>query len=137
MNDKIKVDISVSQVYRSKRKTIDLNTGDEQLQHGKLRDYVEMIRLNDVGSRIILQTEMENENSQPKFGRMYIRYNARKVGFLGGCRPIIGLDGCHLKGRFGGQILVAIARDGNDNIFSIAFAVDEQENKDSWVWFLQ
>ena len=137
MKDKLKVDISVSQVYRSKRKAIDLITGDEQLQYGKLSDYAEMIRLNDVGSRVILQTEMENENSQPKFRRMYIRYNAQKVGFLGGCRPIIGLDGCHLKGRFGGQILAVTARDGNDNIFPVALAVVEQENKDSWVWFLQ
>ena len=56
---------------------------------------------------------------------------------MGGCRPIIGLDGCHLKGRFGRQILSAIARDANDNIFPVAFAVVEQENKDSWVWFLQ
>ena len=56
---------------------------------------------------------------------------------MGGRRPIIGLDGCHLKGRFGGQILSAIARDTNDNIFPVAFAVVEQENKDSWVWFLQ
>ena len=64
-------------------------------------DYAEMIRLNDKGSRVILQTEMEDENEQPKFQRMYIRYNAQKVGFLGGCRPIIGLDECQLKGRFG------------------------------------
>ena len=68
---------------------------------------------------------------------MYIRYNAQKVGFLGGCRPIIGLDGCYLKGRFEGQILAVTARDANDNIFLVAFAVVEQENKDSWVWFLQ
>ena len=56
---------------------------------------------------------------------------------MGGCRSIIGLDGCHLKGRFGGQILATTARDTNDNIFPVAFAVVEQENKDSWVWFLQ
>ena len=68
---------------------------------------------------MILQTEMENENAEPKFKRMYIRYNAQKVGFLGGCRPFIGLDGCHLNGRFGGQLLSATAKDGNDNIFSI------------------
>ena len=43
-----------------------------------------MIRLNDAGSKVILQTEMEDENSQLKFWRMYIRYNAQKVGFLGG-----------------------------------------------------
>ena len=107
------------------------------MHYGKLRDYAEMIRLNDVRSRVILQTKMENENSQPKFRRMYIRYNAQKVGFLRGCRPIIGLDGCHLKGRFGRQILAATVRDGNDNIFPVALAVVEQENKDSWVWFLQ
>ena len=68
---------------------------------------------------------------------MYIRYNAQKLGFLGGCKPIIGLDGCYLKGRFGGQILSTIARDANDNIFTVSFVVVEQKNKDSWVWFLQ
>ena len=55
----------------------------------------------------------------------------------GGCRPLVGLDGCHLKGKFGGHILSATARDGNDNIFPVALGVVEQENKDSWVWFLQ
>ena len=107
------------------------------MQYGKLRDYAEMIRLNEKGSRVILQTKMEDENAQPKLKRMYIRYNAQKVGFLGGCKPIIGLDGCHLKGRFKGQILFAIVKDANDNIFPVAFAVVEQENKDSWVWSLQ
>ena len=68
---------------------------------------------------------------------MYIRYNAQNVGFLEGCRPIIGLDGCHVKGRFGGKILSATAKDENDNIFPVALAVAEQENRDSWVWFLQ
>ena len=61
-----------------------------------------MIRMNDKGSRAILQTETEDENAQPRFKRMYIRYNAQKVGFLGGCRPIIGLNRCYLKERFGG-----------------------------------
>ena len=58
---------------------------------------------------------------------MYIRYNAQKVGFLGGCKPIIRLDGCHLKGRFGGEgeILAATVRDANDNIFPVASAIIE------------
>ena len=68
-----------------------------------------------------------------------MRYNAQKVGFLGGggCKPLVGLDGCHFKGKFGGNILSAIARNGNENIFLVALGVIEQENKDSWVWFLQ
>ena len=50
--------------------------GDERLQYGKLRDYVEMIRVTDVGSKVILQTEITKPNTQPKFKRMYVRYNA-------------------------------------------------------------
>ena len=41
-------------MYRAKRKATDLITGDEQLQYGKLRDYAEMIRMNDKGSKVIL-----------------------------------------------------------------------------------
>ena len=134
---KISIDLSLSQVYRSRKAARELITGNEEAQYGLLRDYAEMILRTDVGSRVILQTEMENENAEPKFKRMYIRYNAQKVGFLGGCRPFIGLDGCHLKGRFGGQLLSATAKDGNDNIFPVAMAVVEQENKDSWTWFLE
>ena len=96
-----------------------------------------MIRRTDVGSKVILQTKMENEDAEPKFKRIYIRYNAQKVDFLGGCRPFVGLDGCHLKGRFGGQLLSTTAKDGNDNIFLVAMTVVEQENKDSWIWFLE
>ncbi|XP_023906818.1 uncharacterized protein LOC112018524 [Quercus suber] len=65
---------------------------------------------------------MENENAEPKFKRMYIRYNAQKVGFLGSCKPFAGLDGCHLKGRFGGQLMSATTKDGNNNIFPVIMA---------------
>ena len=96
-----------------------------------------MIRVIDVGSKVILQTKIIELNTQLKFKRMYVRYNAQKVGFLRGCRPLVGLTGCHLKGKFGGHILSATARNGNDNISPIALGVVKQENKDFWVWFLQ
>ena len=80
---------------------------------------------------------MENENAEPKFKRIYIRYNTQKVGFLGGCRLFVRLDECHLKGRFGGKLLSTTAKDGNYNIFPVAMAVVEQKNKDSWIWFLE
>ena len=96
-----------------------------------------MINTVDKGSRVILQTEMADETSQPKFKRMYVRFNAQKVGFLGGCRSFIGLDGCHIKHRFGRKILSAIAKDANDNIFPVAMAVVEQETRESWIWFLE
>ena len=124
-------------MYRAKRKAKKFILRDERLQYGKLRDYAEIVRVIDVRRKVILQTEITEPNIQPKFKRIYVRYNAQKVGFLGGCRPLVGLDGCHLKGKFSAHILLATARDGNNNIFPVALGVIKQENKDSWVWFLQ
>ncbi|KAK4409116.1 hypothetical protein Sango_0492600 [Sesamum angolense] len=68
--------------------------------------------------------------------RMYVCFGGLKEGFLDGCRPFIGLDGCFLKGMHKGQLLSAIGRDGNDNIYPIAMAYVEIEKHDSWEWFL-
>ena len=72
----LSVDLSVNQAYRSKRNAKDFINGDEQLQYGVLRDYTQMINTVDKGSRVILQKEMVDETSQPKFKRMYVRFNA-------------------------------------------------------------
>ena len=57
------IELSVNQVYRSKRKAKDLINEDEQLQYGVLRDYAQMISTVDKGSRVILPTEMADETS--------------------------------------------------------------------------
>ncbi|KAK2645297.1 hypothetical protein Ddye_020492 [Dipteronia dyeriana] len=54
-----------------------------------------------------------------------------------GCRPLIGIDGCHLTSEYGGVLLAAIALDADSGIFPIAYAVCETECKDSWEWFLK
>ncbi|RVW19595.1 hypothetical protein CK203_116607 [Vitis vinifera] len=74
---------------------------------------------------------------EKQYERLWDYAAAIRKGFLEGCRPLIGIDGCHLKGTTGGQLLVAVGKDGNDNIFPIAFAIVEIENKSSWTWFLQ
>ena len=55
----------------------------------------------------------------------------------GGVQATCKIRWLSLEGKFGGHILSAIARDGNENIFLVALGVIEQENKDSWMWFLQ
>ncbi|KAL9241279.1 hypothetical protein vseg_015409 [Gypsophila vaccaria] len=58
---------------------------------------------------------------------MYVCLEACKEGFIKGCRSIIGIDGCHLKGSYPGMCLVAVFKDGNNNIFPVAWAVVEVE----------
>ncbi|KAH0727461.1 hypothetical protein KY290_004313 [Solanum tuberosum] len=62
---------------------------------------------------------------------------ACKAGFKAGCRKIIGVDGCWLKNTmYGAQLLSVVTLDGNNNIFPIAYAIVEKENKEIWQWFL-
>lgn len=58
-----------------------------------------------------------------------------KEGFKQGCRRIIGLDGCSLKGPTQGQLLAAVSKDPNNQMYPIAWAVVEIENNRTWKWF--
>ena len=50
-------------MYRSRKAAKGLITGNEKQQYGLLKDRVEMIRMTDVGSKVKLQIEMEDENA--------------------------------------------------------------------------
>lgn len=76
------------------------------------------------------------ELPQDHFSTLYLSIDACKRGFLAGCRPVIFLDGCHIKTRYKGNLLTAVAIDPNDCIFPIAFGLCEVECTSSWEWFL-
>ena len=57
--------------------------------------------------------------------------------FQAGCRPFIGLDGCHLRSKYLGCLLSVSALDGNYGLFLIAFIVVERESDETWYMFLQ
>ena len=59
-----------------------------------------------------------------------------KKRFINGCWLVICLDAYQLKGDYEGQLLCAISKDSNDNMFSIAFTVVEAKTRKSWQWFI-
>jgi len=73
----------------------------------------------------------------PMFLRLYYSLAAMKKSFMKGCKPLIGVDGCFLKGPFKGQLLAIVGRNGNDNMYPIAYSVVEVETKVNWIWFLE
>jgi len=99
-----------------------------------LYDHAHELLKTNHGSTVKLTVE-ENEG-QPIFQWFYTCLKACKDNFML-CRPIIKLDGSFLKGKYGGELLADIGRDGNDQIMPIAYVVVEVENKESWTWFLK
>ncbi|KAG6489570.1 hypothetical protein ZIOFF_050845 [Zingiber officinale] len=45
--------------------------------------------------------------------------------------PLVFLDGTHIKNKYKGCILVAVAKDANDDLFTLAYSVVDAENDDN------
>ncbi|GJZ39851.1 splicing factor [Tanacetum coccineum] len=62
--------------------------------------------------------------------------SSMKEGWRGSCRRVIGLDGCFLKSTCRCELLTAMGRDANNQMFPMAWAVVSIENSKNWLWFL-
>ena len=101
-----------------------LPTNVEELKKVSMESTFEMILEENANDSLII------------FKRLYICFDSLAQGFLVGCRRVIGLDSCFLKTATKGQLLSVVGRDGNNQMFPIAWAVVEGENQDSWTWFI-
>ncbi|KAK4384168.1 hypothetical protein Sango_3085700 [Sesamum angolense] len=132
--NELRVNVSRHQAYRAKNAALKQLEGSPEWQYSRLWDYSEEIRKTNPGSTVIVGTEQVD--GEERFSRFYVCFGALKAGFKAGCRPIIGVDGCHLKGPNGGILLTAIGVDPNNNLFPIAYAVVNKECRETWEWFL-
>ena len=72
---------------------------------------------------------MDEEN---RFEYVFMSLDSSIIGFKECCRPVIVIDGTHLKGKFRDILFVTAAKDGNEQIYPIAFGVGNKENDRSW-----
>ncbi|KAG8390382.1 hypothetical protein BUALT_Bualt01G0077600 [Buddleja alternifolia] len=128
------VELSRAKMARAMREAIEKIAGHDSKEYALLWDCCETVRAKNPGILILLRKQEGVE--PPVFDKMYYSLTSMGIGFLAGCRPIIGLDGCFLKIIFGGQLLVALGRDVNDNMWPIAMAAVKIENYENWKWFL-
>lgn len=128
------VNLDRQKVSSAKKRALEMIQGNAAEQFGELYSYIEEIKSTNPGTNVVLKVKPVNgEENVVKFKRLYICWGALKKGFHEACRPVIGLDGCHLKGPHGGILLTAIGIDPNNCIYPIAYAVVEKEKRKTWL----
>ncbi|XP_030939780.1 uncharacterized protein LOC115964654 [Quercus lobata] len=146
VHEKHVINISAGKASRAREKAQEFVDRSYVEQYNQLWDYYAELRRSNPGSTILMKiytfnegefaAEMDLQAGLPYFERFYICWSGCKQGFRVGYRPIIGLDACHLKTKIEGQLMVAIARDPNEEYFPLAIAVVEAKTKDSCIWFI-
>ncbi|CAL8086395.1 unnamed protein product [Prunus armeniaca] len=111
--EKCHMNISKHQIYRAKNLCKVIIEGSYVEQYARLWDYAEELKKANKGSTVIIKNKMK------------------------GCRPLIGINSCHLKGPYTGQVLTTVGVDGNNGLYLVAYTVVEVESKSSWIWFLE
>ncbi|KAL7607869.1 hypothetical protein Lser_V15G11822 [Lactuca serriola] len=133
---KFGIQVSMGQCRRAKKYALNLVEGSLIEHYGKLCSYGHDILRTNHGKTVKLDVE-DGPYGKKYFSKFYCCFQGVKQGWIEGCKRIIGLDGCFLKGVCKGELLCAIGRDSNDNIYLISWAVVNVENKQNWKWFLE
>ena len=129
------LNVSVGQCRNAKAFALDEISGSLNDHYEKLWRYgAELVRANP-GSTVRIQVD-PMPDSTVYFNRMYVCFKGVKDGWIEGCRRVIGIDGCFLKGICRGELLSAIGRDANNQMYPLAWAVVSVENKETWKWFI-
>ncbi|XP_057811445.1 uncharacterized protein LOC131025667 [Salvia miltiorrhiza] len=71
-----------------------------------------------------------------RFKHLFAALAASISPFYFHLRPVIVVDGTHLKGKNSGILFVAVTKDGNEAVFPLAIGVGPIENDESWKWFM-
>ena len=61
--------------------------------------------------------------------------SASLAGFHTSIRPVVAVDGTFLKAKYFGTLFIAACKDGNNQIYLLAFGISDLENDASWEWF--
>lgn len=130
--------VSKSTCKRAKRIVKTELEGSYINEFGYLGAHIAMLKQTNPNTTAELELNEEQMHvGRLVFRRLYICFGALKRGWKAGCRPIIGIDGCHLKGIVKGQVLVAVGKDADNQMFPIAWAVTDKENTKNWKWFIE
>ncbi|KAL2934515.1 Halomucin [Bienertia sinuspersici] len=126
--------ISRDVAYKVKYHAHKLLHGSMKYHYLKVGRYLKYMKQNSPDTKLVLVTDQE---SRPEvFKRLFVCFDGVAKGWIEGCRKVLCVDACFLKTFLGGQLLAAIGRDGNDQMYPVAWAVVEGENNQSWEWFI-
>ncbi|GJX94715.1 transposase, MuDR, MULE transposase domain protein, partial [Tanacetum coccineum] len=105
--------------------------GSQENSFVQLPLYCHNLKLENDGTVTHIQT-----NDDGTFDKCFIGFGVSIRSFLYYMRPLIKIDGAHLKGTYLGTNLLAVGMNANNQIIPLATGVAQGETVENWSWFL-
>ncbi|KAK9199449.1 hypothetical protein WN944_014640 [Citrus x changshan-huyou] len=119
------------------------STATKWLRTDHAHGYAQLLQykheMEDINDRniVIIETTTDDPLRPEVFKRMFVFLYDTAYAFKTRCRTLITIDGWEIDGPYKSVMLVAVCRDGNDVVLPIAFCEVQEENLDSWAFFLK
>ncbi|XP_038882374.1 uncharacterized protein LOC120073641 [Benincasa hispida] len=124
------VNISYDKAWRARETTYALVRGTLEESYAVLHAYGEALKMENPATRF--EIELEND---VHFKYMLMALGPCIRGFSS-CRPVIIVNGSHLKGKYKGTMLVGVSMDGNNQVYPLAYDIGDNETDRAWKWFM-
>ena len=125
--------ISYAKAWRAKHRVFERRFGTYEASYDNLPRLLETIAKRNAGSAYSFQ-QIPNHTGGPSILHRAFFCLGPCVRAFQFCLPQLCIDGTFLTGKYRGTILTAIGADGNNQLL-LQFI--ENENTNSWFWFLQ
>ncbi|WVZ54516.1 LOW QUALITY PROTEIN: hypothetical protein U9M48_005302 [Paspalum notatum var. saurae] len=133
LQDKYKININYQTVYYGTQRAADKLFGKWDDSWDWLYRFKAEVELRSPGS----VRDTVQDGDKVRFSRFFCAYKACIDRFLNGCRPYHSIDSTALNGQWNGHMPAAMALDGHNWMFPLAFGFFDSETKDNWIWFMQ
>lgn len=124
--------VEYDRTFAGRNHAIKMIYGDHDKSFQFLPSYLYMVRKVNPGSIVDWKTDAEN-----RFQYMYMAFATSINVFIFCGRPVIVIDGTHLKEKYKGVMFVAATKDGGEHIYPLAFGIVDKECDNSWIYFLR
>ncbi|KAM3325947.1 hypothetical protein P3S67_001073 [Capsicum chacoense] len=129
MRRKYKIIISYNKGWQAIQHAYTVIRGTAEENYNRLLSYLYMMKENSPGTYTNIKRDYEN-----RFHYAFFAYGASIIGWAN-YRPAIIVDAVFLKAKYHGVLMIAVSKDRNNYIFSLAFGIVDSENNESYNWF--
>ncbi|GLT94269.1 hypothetical protein SLE2022_120200 [Rubroshorea leprosula] len=118
--NELKINVKFDKCMRAKQIVIKELEGNFIEEYGNVVGYARYLEFVNLGNKVRVVVDRPRTSGPFMFQGIYVCLKVLRDGWKNACKPLIGVNGCFVKGVCKGVLLSVVGRDGNEQMYPIA-----------------